>query len=508
MADIWEITTYLDEHPEDHEQRWHLAKKLYQDENYRIALEHLQVLHREWNPYVNVERYLAATYYRLGRYDEAIAVLDAAVDAWPNETGVREQLGRVLEVAGRRQDARRVWEKIKEIVPDHPLAAQSIERLSEEAVEKQQAGQSQSQGPATPVLGLKDSVLMTRPARVCPRCGTQNIDEAKRCIECGMPFTANISTPVPEPKSTTPVPEPPREHIEVSPGFAKWVNFTTVTGLLTAIVFVIGAYTTFQHMALAERYRQGEDVIRNAYGLLQVVLLPSHMAMGGAMLATWPLFWLLALRLVGAPAGYWKKALLAGAFLATLTYALSWSSTTFIGYVPLVPIVASLLFAALAFELHIVQAIFAWLIQGILAVCVTVLAFIGVEGIQPVDEADKIIEYVAAQETAKEPGTWRLPPMRAPASCLLEWESTGSTWLDRHAKHVELFFETSGRPQPIVVVLKGSEGTIAREEFADGSGRLRVTVSPHRIYQLAVTGSRNTPVAVTVLGTLPVKPKA
>ncbi len=71
MSDVWELAAYVEDHPGDHQQRWRLAKKLYAEREYLLALENLQVLNKEWTPKLNVQRYLAATYYRLGRYTEA-----------------------------------------------------------------------------------------------------------------------------------------------------------------------------------------------------------------------------------------------------------------------------------------------------------------------------------------------------------------------------------------------------------------------------------------------------
>ena len=115
MTDPWDLARYLEEHPDDHEQRWRLAKKLYASWEYRHALEHLQVLQKEWKRHINVNRYLAATLYRLGRYDEAVKELREAVFEWPREVVLHEQLARVLEVAGAKEEAAGVWEQILEL---------------------------------------------------------------------------------------------------------------------------------------------------------------------------------------------------------------------------------------------------------------------------------------------------------------------------------------------------------------------------------------------------------
>jgi tetratricopeptide (TPR) repeat protein len=111
MVDIWDLSRFVEDHPGDYEQRWRLAKKLYLACEYRLALEHLQILRNEWARKLNVVRYLAATLYRLGRYDEAIRELEDAIYTWPEEIGLREQLARVLEVANRNPEAADAWRR-------------------------------------------------------------------------------------------------------------------------------------------------------------------------------------------------------------------------------------------------------------------------------------------------------------------------------------------------------------------------------------------------------------
>ncbi len=89
MTEIWDIQRYVEAHPEDSEQCWHLAKKLYMAWEYRLALDHLQVSQNDWSHRLNVRRYLSASYYRLGRDDEAATELNAAIIEWPDEIGLR-----------------------------------------------------------------------------------------------------------------------------------------------------------------------------------------------------------------------------------------------------------------------------------------------------------------------------------------------------------------------------------------------------------------------------------
>lgn len=129
MADIWDIARYVEANPDDNEQRWRLAKKLYTAWEYRLALEHLQILKNEGPDRINILRYLGATYYRLGRYEESIRELEEAVERWPDEIGIFEQLARVLEIAGNHERAADMWDKTLDLDPHHPMAAHAAARL-------------------------------------------------------------------------------------------------------------------------------------------------------------------------------------------------------------------------------------------------------------------------------------------------------------------------------------------------------------------------------------------
>jgi len=165
MTDLQELTQYVEENPNDHEKRWLLAKKLYNACEYRLALEHLQVLRNEWREKLHVVRYSAATYYRLGRYEEALRDLEYGVATWPNEIGLREQEARVLETAGRREEAARAWDEVLKLDPKHSVAESAVKRLHEKPAK-------------TPTFDLNlvgtDSGINLHPGQTCPNCGAQN----------------------------------------------------------------------------------------------------------------------------------------------------------------------------------------------------------------------------------------------------------------------------------------------------------------------------------------------
>lgn len=107
--DVAELAAYIETHPDEHEQRWRLARALYKSMDYSAALAHLRVLHEQWEPYIYVERYLGAALYRLGEYEQAASVIENALVLWPDEVSLRQQLARIYEKSGQMEKASAVW---------------------------------------------------------------------------------------------------------------------------------------------------------------------------------------------------------------------------------------------------------------------------------------------------------------------------------------------------------------------------------------------------------------
>ena len=105
MTELCDLSAHVQEHPEDYPRRWRLAKKLYAANEYLLALEHLQMLQKEWTPKINVRRYVAATLYRLGRYPESEESLERTIAEWPSEMGLYAQLAHVYNVDNKNDHA-------------------------------------------------------------------------------------------------------------------------------------------------------------------------------------------------------------------------------------------------------------------------------------------------------------------------------------------------------------------------------------------------------------------
>ena len=192
-GDLQELKEHVSAHPEDHANRWRLAKRLYMSWEYGEALGHLRLLKTAWPERVNICRYLAATHYRLGQYGLAANELKQGIESWPEEIVLREQLARVEEIAGHREKAAAVWEDVLALQCGHPIAAKAIERL-------------RTTDQTTPEeelhLAESDSGIHLGEGRTCATCGAQNGPEFDRCWQC------HALLPPTEPGHGTPRPTP------------------------------------------------------------------------------------------------------------------------------------------------------------------------------------------------------------------------------------------------------------------------------------------------------------
>ena len=174
MAEIWDVAAHVESNPDDHAQRWRLAKKLYSAHEYRLALEHLNILKKEWTPKMNVHRYLAATYFRLGRYEEAINELEDSIQEWPDEIGLREQLAYVLKADKQYERTLDAWKAVLKLQPDHAIAKKSIQKLKSVMEKGEEAHEADTK--LDPMVMEQDDIPTPppMPGMECPKCGAQN----------------------------------------------------------------------------------------------------------------------------------------------------------------------------------------------------------------------------------------------------------------------------------------------------------------------------------------------
>ncbi len=478
MTDFWDVARYVEDHPDNYKQRWRLAKKLYQAQEYRLALEHLQILKNEWMPKVNVLRFLAATYFRLKRYTEAIAELEKAIETWPEEVGLREQLAQALEMSGQRLDAARVWEGTLELMPNHPTARGAAARLRAET------GASEPE----PVPAGQDSVLMMATGQTCPNCGADNPDAFKRCWQCGA--TLAPATPLPTERAKA---GGVREA-----GPFPW---TLLGGLVTVVLMSMGVFLTLKHLALASQQAEGLMTVCSVDGLLAVRLVLARIVAGAAMLVGWPIALWVGLSLVRAEHSSGMRGTISGLLLAALAYLVLWAPVGLMPFAPLVPAAASLFLVLLVFRLELGQALLVWVVQGLLVLFLGAGAFLTIEGPAPFQQFAAISRY-AAHHDAEAPAMFALPPVQTPVALAIQWESTGSPWLDKKARQVELRIRSKGDAAPVTVELRRDSQTVVYQRLGSNPSKLTVDIEAGQAYQLVLGGEEGVEVEVTIFGVL------
>lgn len=185
MADIDEIRLYLESHPEDHKQRWRLAKKLYKAWDYRSALAELEILKGVWPDQVPVVRYLAATYFRLGKYDDAAAALLPVITRNPEDDSLLEQLAKIHEGSGELAKAMDIWTRISAIKPG-AKATEALERLG------MALGGTVSSTLQSASMHSGDTL------KTCPHCGEGNDIYSRHCARCHGELTSQTAQDLPQ----------------------------------------------------------------------------------------------------------------------------------------------------------------------------------------------------------------------------------------------------------------------------------------------------------------------
>lgn len=481
MADMWDIARYIEDHPENHDQRWRLAKKLYMAWEYRLALEHLQILRREWPEHQNVARYLAATYYRLGRYEEAVSELRECLAAWPEEVGIHEQLARVLEVAGRREEAAGVWEGLVTLAPDHPMASRAAERLRQRSTESPREKLR---------LSDSDSGIDLRPGHVCANCGAQNSDEFDRCWQCHAPLD-EMRTPTPRPLRLSGVEE---DHLAFSRP-AMVAALLALTGL--------AGYLSVRDVLFARAVTTGASTFQSLPEFLRAHFAITRAIVGLVLATGWPLAiraGIRAVRMRDLPKG---SVLWTGVGAALVTYVLTWLPQPWLAASPLAGLMVVLGLLLIAGRASFPRRLGAWAVQTLLIVLLAGGAFAALERGLPLNQLETIRAYAA--NVAPDHGTYPAPAppegFRTPVTVPVHWPSTQSGWLDRQARTVFVQVESDLSATGLTLELRTPHETLSFTDVTPGAYVLSYRIEIDQPYEVVV-GGRGEPVRVTLKGVL------
>ena len=485
MSTIKDLTDWVDLHPDDHEQRWWLAKKLYKNSEYEAALEHLLILRKRWKPKLNVARYLAATYYRLGKYPEAIAELEQAVEDWPEEIPVHEQLARVLEVAGRKEGAAAVWREVLKLKPGHNMAEQALARLP------------RMTPPPKEVPALKDADfgIGFGSGRTCDRCGALNTEERERCWKCSADLYAYDAEPVksnrvPEAPATEPRDEPPVAHAT-----AVW---NTVGTVAIAVMLALGAFLSLRQYSAGYQMH----VAKTTQEVWTSGLLLTRLSIGVALLAGWPIALWVALMISRVSVFTLKPVVVTGLLFASLSYAILSLPLGYVGGMLVALLAVSLGPVMLLFNIDFIRSLVVWLVQCVLVGAVVLIAFGAMEGAMAVQELPAVLRYAGTHDGEQNSGSHPLPSLQLPAEIKVRWQSTGSAWLDQRAGTVEFVFSNTTSSKKVQVELIDEDGKPVHEEINAVPFHFQIKIVPGRTYTLRVTGTGGLTVEGSILGAI------
>jgi hypothetical protein len=485
MATIKDLTDWVDLHPDDYEQRWWLAKKLYKNSEYEPALEHLLILRKRWTPKLNVARYLAATYYRLGKYPEAIAELETAVEDWPEEIPVREQLARVLEVAGRKEGAATVWREVLKLKPSHAMAEQALARLPRMTPPPREA----------PALKDSDFGIGFGSGRTCEKCGALNTEDREQCWKCDSVLYDYDAEPLtPDPKPATP---PGNLEYEPPAGHATAV-WNTVGTVGIAVMLALGAFVSLRQLSASYEMH----VARTPQELWSLGMLLTRVSIGGALLVGWPVALWVGLTVSRAGVFNLKPVAVTGLLFASLSYAALSMPLGYIGALLVALMAVSLGPIMLLFNIDFGRSLIVWAIQCVLVGAIVAIAFGAMEGALAVQELPAVLRYAGGHRMGPNAGSCPLPAMTLPADIRVRWQPTGSTWLDQRAGQAEIVFSSTTSSKKIQIELTDENGKVVHEEINTVPFGCQVKIIPDRTYTLRVSGTDGMTVEGSILGAI------
>lgn len=479
MAEIDDLTAQVEKTPENHELRWRLAKRLYMTGDYRAALKHLQILRGQWKPKINVARYLAAAYYRLGRYDQSIAELEDAVLEWPMEIPLREQLARVFEVAGRKERAILTWKQLLEVKEDHEFALRALERL-----------ENRTPPPVpsyVPTLNDEDMGLDADTGFLCPNCGTLNTSDFDRCWKCN---TRIRKTPAPQSSAL----EPPH----VTP-IEVW---HTLAGIAAGFLLLLALLLTLRQYLLNQNAARDLVPLETIQGVLDEKMWTTRLVLGLALLCGWPAaIWISATLARNYEVRPFTIAVTGGLFGAAFM-AFLWLPFYLLASAAPVLLLLSALPICLVFPMNRLQKAVTSVAQAALVVCLAYILVALIEGNVFVAAVPELVSRSFHLDRRPESGVYLLPPLKAPLNAPLKWNSTGSMWLDSRAGRSIFTISLNGADTDITVEITDGTDSVYYSRTSKFPFRFAFEAQPKKPYQFIIDGAQGTELEITIRGLL------
>lgn len=502
MAEIWDVAAHVESNPDDHAQRWRLAKKLYSAHEYRLALEHLNILKKEWTPKMNVHRYLAATYFRLGRYEEAINELEDSIQEWPDEIGLREQLAYVLKADKQYERTLDAWKAVLKLQPDHAIAKKSIQKLKSVMEKGEEAHEADTK--LDPMVMEQDDIPTPppMPGMECPKCGAQNSEEFGDCWRCG--------NPLPHAKG---IAQPIMFDMVQERSFFVESKLLGRIGATTALAFLL--FALFLGILLLTKYKEGTPSVTSLSQIYDYELVPSRFAAGLAMLFFWPMilrFAVVILRIKPRPKAIhtYIGGILLGA-MALVVMLMPMPPAL------LVPGNAILFFMALvvsviALQFRMGAALLLWVVHFAVMLILGFSIFWGAEmysygqPLNPVAEMVTLWKFPNMPNEELNTGLTRLPSTLTPIKNQVQWQSSGSVWLDSKIGDVTCTIRVEDATTDLRFQIY-EDGKLQFHEELGGEQNYQFiyTVSPEKQYEFRVIGSENQIVQVFLQSLMPFK---
>ena len=485
MATIEDLTSYVDKYPFHYVERWRLAKKLFKAKNYEKALVHLEVLDNDWEPKDNLTRYLAATYMRLDRLEDAIQTLKFGVKKWPDNLPLLEQLAMMQNKAGRIEEALISLELIFKKDQGYRLPENAKLQLEEKRLTNFRRRSASFKKVALP-NGM-----------TCVRCGAQNTDEVTQCWQCKHTIAIVVDSddeagnqPIEE-KIPTPKPS---------------TQFSFKAKYIIVLMLIIGTMFTYGALEQTTERNNGNTISTSFHEWIVVDMINTRMIVGAILLVLCPFLLQAAYRVLDIQhlkrETIFKQAML----FSTTAYALSWIPGIGLWGWGFLLLTASFILLTIEFkkDWSSIATIFAmfWVL-----ITVTLLAtFTALHGFDLVKQLNKIAHY-AQKEKQRSSVIVR---STTPVTHQFTVNSTGSSWLDNEMSGVEIHIQTKDTlpPDGYQFILKGDDDSVIYYESIHSKNRMWYTdkLVPNVTYSLTVTSDPSAPLTlhIKILGLMPI----
>lgn len=476
---LLDLLDYVDKNPKDYEKRWKLAKKLYQNKDYTLALEHLIVLKNEWEPHINVYRFLSATLYRLGKFDECIEELKKALEKWDKEPGLYEQLGRALISAGKIEEAKKVYEKLVEICPDHKWAQSAITRIQSFLDKKHMR--------KTPFPFMFSSDFDLLPESICKRCGTENKGYIDRCWKCGESLT--LETTPPDLRST---------EIHLNPLVMLTPEIISLLLGLVTISFI--SVNIFMSIKFALENYKSVHVSLTFWDIYRYELFPARVITSIVLLFISPVFVKLGLNITGLREKIpYNLIILTGLIIASFIDLASWlPKPLFLWGFILVPIFSFLVILG-TFAISLLKTLNLCLFQVFMLFISTVIIFSTVEShilntfVNPFTQIPAVARFFKNQYIQPPHIVEIKSPDGSPQIKNISFETTGSYWLDRRANKIKMDLFLDDKDTFTFEVNKGETKPIIYEKDLLDKWSAYCSVNTNEIFTFKISTENKTP---------------